>query len=339
MMSQPRVSIVLPVFNAAEYLPQCLKSLARQTLVDFEVIAVDDGSTDRSLEILNEWGRADGRFRPLERPHRGLVASLNEGLDMSRAPLIARMDADDVVHPKRLEFQEAVLEARSEVSVVSCLVRHFPAHSVAGGFRLYEDWLNGLIHQDTMFRERFVESPVAHPSVMFRKSAVEDVGGYRDCGWPEDYDLWLRLFERGAVFEKVPRFLFFWRESPGRLSRNDSRYSSRAFLKIKAHYFARGPGARSQSVILWGAGPNGRRFHRYLTDEGVAVKAVIDIDTAKIGHQVRGTPVVGPEALQGLLDSRTIVVAAVASRGARQLIRERLTQVGLVEGDGFWCLL
>ncbi len=338
-VSQPRVSILLPVFNAAEFLQACLRSLERQTLNDFELIAVDDGSIDGSIEILREWGRSDGRLRVLERPHRGLVPSLNDGLALCRAPLVARMDADDIAHPRRLELQAEMLQARPEVAVVSCLIRHFPAHQVAQGFRLYDDWLNSLVDHDAMYRERFVESPVAHPSVMFRKRAVEEVGGYRDRGWPEDYDLWLRLFEQGSLFAKIPRILFFWRDDARRLSRTDPRYSSNAFLQCKAHFFARGPVAAGTTVILWGAGPNGKRLHRYLKEEGMDIKAVIDIDPAKIGRQVRGTPVVAPENLPDLLNDRTVVVAAVASRGARQLIRERLTGLGLHEGQDFWCLL
>ncbi len=338
-MSKPRVSVLLPVFNAVEYLPACLKSLERQSLEDFEVVAVDDGSTDGSTEILRQWGRRDQRFRVVERCHQGLVPSLNEGLGACGGDLVARMDADDIAHPQRLELQAELIESHPELSVVSCLIRHFPVHRVAQGFRLYDGWLNSLVDHDGMVKERFVESPVAHPSVMFRKKAVDDAGGYRDLGWPEDYDLWLRLFEQGLQFGKVPRILLFWREGADRLSRVDSRYSSDAFLRCKAHFFARGPGAKAGTVVLWGAGPNGKRLHRYLTEEGITITAMIDIDPAKIGRQVRGTPVLAPEKLPDLLNDSTVVVAAVAARGARQLIQERLTEAGLREGQDFWCLL
>ncbi|MEN8165818.1 MAG: glycosyltransferase, partial [Acidobacteriota bacterium] len=261
-MSKPRVSVLLPVYNAVEFLPVCLKSLERQTLKDFEVVAVDDGSSDGSSEILKDWGRRDQRFRVVERSHQGLVPSLNYGLGECRGDLVARMDADDIAHPARLQSQVELMESRPELSVVSCLVRHFPVHRVAQGFKLYDEWLNSLIDHEQMARERFVESPVAHPSVLFRLKAVAEVGGYRDWGWPEDYDLWLRLFERGSLFAKVPRILFFWREGACRLSRSDPRYSPDAFLRCRAHFFARGPGAEGRSVIIWGAGPNGKRLHR-----------------------------------------------------------------------------
>jgi glycosyltransferase involved in cell wall biosynthesis len=338
-VSLPRVSVLLPVFNGAEYLKPCLESLERQTLSDFEVVAVDDGSTDDSGKILKNLAGRDRRFRVLQRAHHGLIPTLNEGLQECRSSLVARMDADDIAHPQRLRLQVDLLEDRPEVAVASSLVQHFPSHRIRDGFRLYDQWINSLLSDEAMRRERFVESPVAHPSVMFRREVVATAGGYRDRGWPEDYDLWLRLFESGKVFAKVPRILLFWRERSTRLSRIDPRYSARAFLRCKAHFFARGPGAEGNSIVLWGAGPNGKKLHRFLGEEGVVIKAVIDIDPSKIGGRIRGTSVLPPDALPGLLDKRTVVVTAVASRGARQLIRSRLVSLDLCEGQGFWCLL
>ena len=335
----PRVSVLLPVFNGAEYLKPCLESLERQTLSNFEVVAVDDGSTDDSGEILTNWACRDRRFRVLQRAHCGLIQTLNEGLKACRSFLVARMDADDIAHPERLRLQVNLLENSPEISVASSLVQHFPSHRIRDGFRLYDQWINSLSSDEAMRRERFVESPVGHPSVMFRREVVAAAGGYRDRGWPEDYDLWLRLFEAGKVFAKVPRILLFWRERSNRLSRIDSRYSGRAFLRCKAHFFARGPGAEGTSIVLWGAGPNGKKLHRFLGEEGVPIKAVIDIDSSKIGGRIRGSQVLPPAALPGLLDERTVVVAAVASRGARQLIRSRLVSLDLTEGQDFWCLL
>jgi len=337
-VSSPRVSILLPVFNGARFLRDCLRSIERQTIEEYELVVVDDGSTDGTAEILEAWGKGDDRLRVLSRPHRGLVAALNEGLEHCRAPLIARMDADDIAHPRRLELQLDLFEERPDLDVVSCRVRHFPARRVAEGFRLYDRWLNSLLDHEAMARERFVESPVAHPSVVFRRSVIERAGGYRDRGWPEDYDLWLRLFKAGARFAKVERELLFWRERPDRLSRTDGRYASSAFLACTAHHFARGP-ARGRAVVLWGAGPNGRKLYRLLRAEDVDIPAVIDIDPRKIGRRIGEAPILPPDQLTAVLGPDVLVAAAVASRGARALIRERLEASGLTEGRDFWCLL
>jgi hypothetical protein len=209
---------------------------------------------------------------------------------------------------------------------------------VARGSRLYEAWLNSLTTHDRMARERFVESPLAHPSVLVRRELLRGTGGWRDLGWPEDYDLWLRLFEAGAIFSKVERPLFFWREHGARLTRTDGRYSVPSFLRCKAHHLARGPLAGGRRVILWGAGQTGRRLSGFLLGEGVEIAAAVDIDPIKIGAALRGIPVIRPDDLPAYLDPESLVVAAVASRGARALIRAHLVGLGLDEGRGFWCV-
>lgn len=324
--------MLLPVWNAGRYLNGCLRSLSRQTFSDFEVVAVDDGSDDGSGRTLDAWAGNNPGVRVFHRSHRGLVAALNAGLELCRGDLVARMDADDAAHPKRLELQAALLADRPGVDVVSCLVRHIPVHRIAGGLQTYEEWLNGLRTHEAMFRERFVESPLAHPSAVVRRPVLERVGGWRDAGWAEDHDLWLRLFENGSVFAKVPRVLYFWRDHPGRLTRADVRYSKERFLRLKARFLARGPLAGSPPVVVWGAGPTGRRLARALEAEGIRAAAFVDIDPAKVGRTVRGVSVADAAELPD-----GVVVVAVAARGARALIRERLCALGLSEGTDFWC--
>jgi len=338
-MERPSVSVLLPVRDAAATLESCLWSLQRQSLERIEVVAVNDGSRDGSDRLLDRWAAEDGRIRVLHQAADGLVAALNLGLARCSAPLVARMDADDVSHPHRLELQAAYLEKHRDVGVVSCLVQHFPRRGVGEGFRIYEAWLNSLRDHEQMERERFIESPLAHPSAMVRRDGLVDAGGYHDRGWPEDYDLWLRLFEAGVRFAKVGKPLFFWREHGRRLTRRDPRYAPAAFLRCKAHYLSRGPLAAAGRVVVWGAGRTGRMLSKCLVDqEGVAIEAFIDIDPDKIGRRARGRPIEPPERLGALLTPRTKVLAAVGSRGARQLIRSRLDALGLTEGVDYWCV-
>lgn len=337
-MGTPRVSVLLPVRNGLPYLPQAVASLGRQTLADYEVVAVDDGSTDGSAEMLDTFAARDARIRVLHRSPAGLVPALNAGLGACRAELVARMDADDVAGPRRLELQVELLGSRPDVGVVSCMVRHFPRSRVAGGLRRYEAWLNSLVEPPAIARERFVESPVAHPSVMVRRELLDGVGGWRDVGWPEDYDLWLRLLERGVDFAKVTRLLHFWRDHGDRLTRRDDRYAPEPFADCRAHFLLRGPLAGTRGAVVWGAGPIGRRLARRILDGGAEVSAFVDIDPAKIGRVRHGRPVVAPEELPALLGGGVVVLAAVGARGAREVIRARLVSMGLEEGVGFWCV-
>lgn len=334
----PEVSILLPCYNAAATLYQSLDSLLSQTLQDFEIIAVDDGSTDNTLDILQHRASLDNRICIIQTPHRGIVNALNTGLAACRAPYVARMDSDDRAHPTRLEKQVSLLEDNPQVGVVSCLVSAFPKERVREGFLVYLDWLNGLIEDQDIRREIFIESPLPHPSVTFRRELVVGAGGYQDNGWAEDYDLWLRLYLAGAHFAKVPELLMDWREDPSRLTRTDSTYSLENFLRAKAHYLALGPLAGCDSVIIWGAGMTGRRISKHLQRLGVRLTAFIDVDQKKIGRTKRGLPIMSPQDIPLLWNQadQPALLSAVAARKARPLIRQYLDDLKLKEGFDWW---
>jgi glycosyltransferase involved in cell wall biosynthesis len=334
----PAVSVLMPCYNAAGTLGEALDSLARQTFSDFEIIAVEDGSTDATPEILQSWANQDTRLQMISQPHSGIIPALTTGLRACQAPCIARMDTDDRCHPERFRRQVEFLHAHPGVAVVGCLVEGFPPGQERQGFRIYIDWLNSLVTDDDIRREMFIESPLAHPSVVFRRDAVMQAGGYQEHGWPEDYDLWLRLYLAGARFGKVPEVLLEWREHPERLTRTDPRYSLENFLRLKVHYLAQGPLLERQAVLIWGAGMVGRRLSKHLQRLGLPLAAFFDIDPRKIGRTRRGLPVLSPEELPAWWKryQRPALLAAVGARGARQIIRHRLVNFGLVEGLDWW---
>lgn len=332
----PAVSVLLPCYNAAATLQEALDSLACQTLSDFEIIAVDDGSTDATWQILQERSLQEPRLRLLSQPHAGIIPALNTGLAQCTAPYIARMDADDRAHPERLEKQALYLQARPEVDVVSCRVAGFPAQELRQGFALYLEWLNGLLTDEQIRREIFVESPLPHPSLTFRREALLRVGGYQDQGWAEDYDLLLRLYLDGARFAKLPEVLLEWRDHPLRLTRSDPRYSLENFLRAKAFYLMRGPLVGRDAVIIWGAGMMGRRLGKQLERQAAPLAAYVDIDPRKIGDARRGRPILSPEALLEYWGRFANPVILVGVRGARMIIRQRLTGMGLLEGRDWW---
>jgi glycosyltransferase involved in cell wall biosynthesis len=328
----------MPCGNAAATVDEAVESILRQSLHDFELIAVDDGSTDGTLGRLTEWSRRDPRLRLLAVPRCGIIGALNAGLAACQAPLIARMDADDLAAPERLELQADLLEKEEDVSVAGCLVEAFPVDQVREGMRLYLEWLNALRRPEDIARAIFIESPLVHSSVVMRRSLVEALGGYQENGWPEDYDLWLRMYLAGGRFAKVEETLLRWREHPGRLTWTDSRYAVENFLRAKAHYLCGGPLRGRDAVLVWGAGQMGRRLAKHLEREGAPLAAFIDIDPRKIGRERRGRPILNPEDLPVWWKryDRPALLAVVGSRGARALIRQRLEEFGLTEGLDWW---
>ncbi|MBT8335306.1 MAG: glycosyltransferase, partial [Gemmatimonadetes bacterium] len=187
------MSVLLPVRNAVDTLDEALRSVLAQADVRFEVIAVDDGSSDGSSDILADRAREDPRVRVVSTAPRGLVPALETARAAARAPLLARMDADDLMRPGRLATQRATLAEHPDWAVCGGHVRIIPRERLSAGRLRYESWLNSLADADAVERDLFVECPLAHPTWMLRADVVAQVGGYRDAGWPEDHDLLLRL--------------------------------------------------------------------------------------------------------------------------------------------------
>ena len=335
--SCPRVSVLLPVRDAAPTLSAALRSVLASRDIDLELVCVDDGSKDDTPRILDRCASGDPRVRVLHREPHGIVAALNAGLDSCRAPLVARMDADDEMHPERLARQRAALDGDAGLALVGCQVESFRDGGLAPGWRIYTEWVNGLVTEQQIAREAFIECPVPHPTWMFRRDAVKALGGYRDEPWPEDLDLLYRLFAKGLRVGKVAALLHRWRDHEARMSRLDPRYTREAFARVKARFIARI--YPMPAAVVWGAGRTGRRWVRLLEAEGLETRALIDIHPGRIGSRWRGIPIHGPEQVgaraPGWRREGLRILVAVASRGARGEIRRELAAVGLTEGDDF----
>jgi glycosyltransferase involved in cell wall biosynthesis len=329
--SWPRVSILLPARNAAATLCACLASISRQTETTWECVVVDDGSTDDTAALARQAAARDRRFRVV-RAGTGLIPALNEGFRHCRASLIARMDADDLMHRERLASQVQALDADSTLAGVGCHVRLFPRRHLTERHREYEGWLNSMRSAEDVRRDAFIECPVAHPSLMVRRQVLES--GYLDRGWPEDYDLVLRILAGGRRLGVVPRRLLWWRDSPGRASRTASRYAVQCFTACKAHFLARGF-LTSDTYVLWGYGSTGRALRRALSRLGKSPSHIVEVKRTRIGQRIHGAPVIPPEDVRGLR-GRPLVVS-VARGGPRAAIRAALAGLGFVETRDYIC--
>jgi glycosyltransferase involved in cell wall biosynthesis len=321
--------VLLPARDAAATLPACLASIARQTESLFECVVVDDGSRDATRAIAAAFAEKDERFRVIALPPSGLVAALNEGLAHCRGRFVARMDADDWMHRDRLAAQVAALDADPSLAGVGCHVRCFPRSHLRPGLRDYEAWLRSIDSVGRVAAERFVECPLPHPTWMLRREIATELG-YRDCGWPEDYDFLLRLFEGGRRMGVVPRRLLAWRDGPARLWRTHAAYAPDRFLACKAHHLARGPLRHGDAYLLWGHGETGKALRRALEREGKRAAAIVEIHPRRIGTSIGGAPVVRPEAIASL--PKLPLVASVAGAFARGEIRRHCARRGWREG-------
>ena len=194
-MTTPAVTVLMPVYNAERFVAQTVDTVLAQTFRDFEFLIINDGSTDRSLEILQEFARRDGRIRLVSRPNTGYVVALNEGLDLARGQFVARIDADDLADPRRLELQVARMRQEPQLVALGSNALAIDEDGLMLG-----DYSVPLTHEEIEAAHLVGSSSIHHPAVMLRPDAVKRVGGYRKELMPcEDFDLWLRLAEVGRL--------------------------------------------------------------------------------------------------------------------------------------------
>lgn len=322
---QPVISILLPVWNAAPVLTECLESIVGQTFPDFEVIAVDDGSTDESRSLLAGFARKDPRFRVLHLPRKGgIVDALNTGLAACQGAYVARMDADDVMLPDRLDQQLRFARAHPHLDLIGTQIHLFRTdRDLTAGQRAYAAWSNDLVDDAAIREALFIESPIMHPTFFAAASFFRAMGGYRDRPWPEDYDLLLRAHGAGAAFGKVPKILLSKRDGPHRLYRTDPRGKPDGMFRAKAHFFASGPYLHGKSAcFIAGTGSSGRTAARHLLSEGVAISGFLDHRDGPPGRTVMGCATTNwtkPAAVESLCRHQdAMFVVCIGHRPARR---------------------
>ncbi len=232
-MSAPAVSVALPVFNAERHLAAAVSSILRQSFADFELLAVDDGSTDGSRRILERFAASDPRLRVISRPNTGIVGALNDACRAARAPLVARMDADDIAFPERLARQVAHLAAHPEIVALGAAVIYLDA---AG--RPVKPCPRSTDHEQLEPALLAGDGgALIHPVVVFRRAALEQAGLYRpETQYVEDLDLYLRLARLGRL-ANLPEPLLYYRVHGTSINftRNAGRHETKLRVLADAH--------------------------------------------------------------------------------------------------------
>jgi glycosyltransferase involved in cell wall biosynthesis len=224
----PKVSVVMSVYNAGGFLQEAVDSVLAQTMEDFELIAIDDGSTDQSLQTLERYG--DSRLKIVQQPNRGLIASLNRGIEMARGRYIARMDADDRCVPNRFALQVNYLDQHPEIALLGGSIATMdetgnPLASCVGFPRTHEQIWAGIGRRPWVF---------CHPAVMYRRDAAIEAGLYRgEFAHAEDAEFFARLMTRHRAANLTDVLLHY------RLRRSAISFTKTAHGRINAQLVAK----------------------------------------------------------------------------------------------------
>jgi glycosyltransferase involved in cell wall biosynthesis len=325
------VSVLLPFYRASETMERAIQSVVRQSFPDWELLLIDNNADELTSQIAHRWQLQEERIRVIREPRQGIAFALDTGLQQAAA-LVARMDADDVAHPDRLRQQYTYLQSHPEVGVVACQCSFASTLPQAEGYRHFVAWQNSILSPEAHFLNRFIESPVAHPSVMYRKELVENFGGYNTDPGPEDYELWLRWMSQGVQFAKVPEELLLWQDHPARLSRTHVDYATSRFWETKMHYLAlwlKQNLPASRKIVVCGASKQIRKRADLLRAKGIKVYGYTDIKS-------RPVPAGKFIPLDNIKEDKDFFfVNLIARRGVREAIRENLKRLGLQEGVDF----
>ena len=328
---KPCVSVLLPYREAGPWLDRAIASIQTQTFKDWELLLIDNASTDGGPAIAREWSVRDPRIRLLHEPCPGIAHALNTGLLNAGGDLIARMDADDECRPERLQRQVAFMNAHPEVGVLGTRTRFVSTVARHSGMQCFVEWQNAILDPHDHYVKRFVDAPLAHPTVLFRRELVGLHGAYDTGPLPEDHELWLRWMDAGVRFAKLPEELLTWHDHAGRLSRTHPNYSTDAFFTTKARWLAKWlkRTLNGRPVIVAGTSTLCRDRAAKLEAEGIPIGAFTDVRPREVpGHAFLPHDRLPPRG-------EACIVSFISQRGTGDRIAEFLSGIGLVEGEDF----
>ena len=316
------ISILMPVKNEALHLDTLLNSVISQTEKDFELIAIDDHSTDNSFEILSNYSDKDSRVRVFKNQNSGIIEALRLAYSLSTGEYITRQDSDDIMPENKLELLLDILKTNGKGFIATGKVRYFSDADLGDGFKKYEQWLNNLCDTNSHFDQIFKECTLASSNWLIHRDDFEMVGAFNTQILPEDYHLLFRLYEHGLKIKSTPEITHLWRDHKERASRNLQEYQDQKFFSLKVQYFKKF--FPESKVSLWGAGPTGKKLARELIKAGIDFHWVTN-NERKIGKNIYGVNLCDYKSLEERVDDRLII--SVTQRGSLDTIKKYLRNI------------
>lgn len=325
-MPLPLISILIPFKNTSEFLPECLDSIFQQTYNHWELLIIDDHSSDNSYDLVNEYSQKDTRIKLIKNSGSGIIKALRLAFEMSSGTYITRMDSDDIMHPEKLELMLKDLQAYGKNHIALGQVKYFSKSGIGDGYAKYESWLNALTSEGKNYTEIYKECVIPSPSWMIHREDLINCGAFDSDRYPEDYDLTFRFYKNNIKCIPSNKLLHYWRDYSSRASRTDSNYAENHFIDLKLHYFLELNYNDSRPLVIWGAGQKGKTIAKLFQKNKIKFIWICD-NNKKIGKHIYDVELFHFEHLKTLDNPQSIIT--VANSREQQIIKSFFKSVNM----------
>ncbi len=334
MSKQPLVSIIMAVKDTAPYLHECIDSIVAQSYQNWELIAVNDHSSDDSPAILQNYATREPRIRFYNSTEHRLIPTLQVGYAQAKGTLINRMDSDDKMPGYKLKVLVDEWNKHGKGTVIAGGTKHFVDEGVVGeGFIRYEEWLNEVARTNAHYQEIYQECVIPSHCWIIHKDDFDAAGAFGPVVYPEDYDLCFRFYKLGLKVVGIDKILHYWRDRANRISRTWEEYKDNRYFDLKLRYFYELDRDRTRPLVLWGAGRNGKDMARLLQSNDDKFHWVCD-NEKKIGKDIYGVKMQHYNDIQNIAAPQIMIV--VTSPAGKKQIRELLMSWDKKPVQDFW---
>ena len=308
-MKKPLISILTPFKNTLRFLPECIDSILNQSYDSWELILVDDDSSDSSYNLVSYYSKRDSRIKLYKNSGHGIIEALRLAFVLSEGEYITRMDSDDIMHPEKLQIMYNDLFKFGTKHVALGLVKYFSEEPISDGYLRYETWLNALTQKGSNYNEIYKECVIPSPCWMVHRNDFIECNAFNPNLYPEDYDLAFRFYKHQYKCISSDKVLHFWRDYEKRTSKTHKHYSQSYFLKTKLQYFLELDYKPSRTLTVWGAGSKGKCIAKQLTNKNIPFKWINE-NPKKIEKNIYGSKLFNLEAFKQMKQPQSIITVA-----------------------------
>tara|TARA_A200000113_G_scaffold182081_1_gene168156 strand:- start:6177 stop:7151 length:975 start_codon:yes stop_codon:yes gene_type:complete len=306
------VSIIIPYKNPLPYFEDCLKSIVNQSHKKLQIILVNDHSTDDSEKLAFKYSIEDSRIKLVNNVGKGIVDALNTGSEIAKGKYITRMDADDIMSENKIEILRSLLEKKKTKHIAVGNVKYFASKKPMGnGYLKYANWLNELTSNKKNFKEIYKECTIPSCSWMMHRSDFENIKGFKNLNYPEDYDFLFRVYYNQIKLTTTKEIIHLWRDHPKRTSRNSKDYLFENFIPLKIKYLIENELKSKDELVLWGSGKKGKLVAKKLIENNCSFTWISN-NSKKIGLEIYQQKIQSTSLLK--TEKKKLVICSISSK-------------------------